>query len=212
LSRIGEDVGRIFLDMKLEGFIVAGSGSLKDDLVKNGYMDKRISSKILRVFDLACSGKNGLIQAVRETQDIFSSTKMCKDRDVLETLMTCIADDPEKVSIGLEETKTVLETSAGAVETLIISQEYNDQKHDNNDDDSKESILEYLSRLAIDSGASVHVVSSETAETHQFKTGLGGVCAILRYQIELTTADNSQELLGVELSEDDDEYSSSDFY
>jgi len=195
--------------MDLEGFIVAGSGSLKDELVKEGYLDKRISSKILRVLDLACSGKNGLVQAVRETEDIFSSTKMCKDRDVLEALMTCIADDPEKVAIGVEETKMVLETAAGAVETLIINHEYDDDQEIMNEE-SKESLLEYLSRLAIESGASVHVVNSQTAEAHQFKTGLGGMCAILRYQVALTTDTN--ELGDInddeDLSGDSDEYSS----
>lgn len=178
----------------VEWIVIAGSAGLKNELVDNGFLDQRIQEKILKVMDIASSGRNGLNQAIGECTDIFANTQLMKQRIIVSELMNKMVNDTALVAIGKEEVITAL-NMVGLVEHLVIHQDSfadgggggggveeefeKDEKSENN------MTMESVIQLAQSSGAHVDVISVQCAETHQFLHGLGGIAAVLRYAVDL---------------------------
>ncbi|MEK6854811.1 MAG: hypothetical protein AABX73_01175, partial [Nanoarchaeota archaeon] len=80
-----------------------------------------------------------------------------------------LAKTPEKVAYGYERVKKALEY--GAVERVIIVESMDDK------------IIDEFEELASKSNSEFHIVSIDTQEGLQLKD-LGGVGAVLRYQVE----------------------------
>jgi len=219
LDKVASDAKRLFIasdaQVHLEGIVVAGSGYLKNQLVSDGYLDKRLHSKVLKVVDLAAGGRNGLILAIGESKDLFSGTKMVKDQVLVQNLMQMLALEEDKVVVGVKEVYKALQ-SGGAVERVILAKELEEsagaavvswfekieEKQPGSDD---ESILKVLLSMAEEVGAQVDFVEIVTAETHVFVKGLGGAAAILRYPLPIDFfADEEAQKQDFENQEDDD--------
>jgi peptide subunit release factor 1 (eRF1) len=199
LDKVASDAKRLFIasdaQVHLEGIVVAGSGSLKNQLVSDGYLDKRLQSKIMKVTDIASGGRNGLILAIGESKDLFAGTKMMKDQQIVQNLMQMLALEEDKVVVGVKEVYKALHCG-GAVERVILAKELNEsagaavvswfekieEKQPGGED---ESILKVLLSKAEEVGAQVDVVEIVTVETHVFVKGLGGAAAILRYPLPI---------------------------
>jgi len=199
LDKVASDAKRLFIasdaQVHLEGIIVAGSGYLKNQLVSDGYLDKRLQSKIVKVMDIASGGRNGLVLAIGESKDIFSGTKMMKDQEVVQNLMQMLALEEDKVVVGVKEVFKALQ-SGGAVEKVVLAKELDDSsaqavipsfdKFEEKQPDCVElSVLKFLIKMAEEVGAEVDIVEVVTSETHVFVKGLGGAAAILRYPLPI---------------------------
>jgi peptide subunit release factor 1 (eRF1) len=126
LDKVASDAKRLFIandaQVHLEGIIVAGSGYLKNQLVSDGYLDKRLQVKVLKVMDIASGGRNGLLLAISDSKEIFAGTKMMKDQDVVQNLMQKLALEEDLVVVGVKEVLRALQ-SGGAVEKVILARE-----------------------------------------------------------------------------------------
>jgi len=224
LDKVASDAKRLFIasdaQVHLEGIIVAGSGYLKNQLVSDGYLDKRLQSKIMKVLDIASGGRNGLVLAIGESKDIFTGTKMMKDQEVVQNLMQMLALEEDKVVVGVKEVFKALQ-SGGAVEKVILAKELDDSSgrdvlpsfdkiEEKQPEYASESLLKVLMMMAEEVGAEVDIVEVVTSETHVFVKGLGGAAAILRYPLPIDFfADEETQKQDFE-NHDEDEHSESD--
>jgi peptide subunit release factor 1 (eRF1) len=220
LDKVASDAKRLFIasdaQVHLEGIMVAGSGYLKNQLVSDGYLDKRLQSKIMKVMDIASGGRNGLILAIGESKDLFSGTKMMKDQQVVQNLMQMLALEEDKVVVGVKEVYKALH-SGGAVERVILAKELNEsagaavvswfEKIEQKQSGEDESLLKVLLAKAEEVGAEVDIVEIVTAETHVFVKGLGGAAAILRYPLPIdffADEETQKQEFDLEYHEEDD--------
>jgi len=224
LDKVASDAKRLFIasdaQVHLEGIIVAGSGYLKNQLVSDGYLDKRLQSKVMKVMDIASGGRNGLVLAIGESKDIFTGTKMMKDQEVVQNLMQMLALEGDKVVVGVKEVFKALQ-SGGAVERVVLAKELDDSSgrsvipsfdkiEEKQPEYAAESVLKVLMMMAEEVGAEVDIVEVVTSETHVFVKGLGGAAAILRYPLPIDFfADEETQKQDFE-NNDEAEYSESD--
>jgi peptide subunit release factor 1 (eRF1) len=220
LDKVASDAKRLFIandaQVHLEGIIVAGSGYLKNQLVSDGYLDKRLQVKVLKVMDIASGGRNGLLLAISDSKEIFAGTKMMKDQDVVQNLMQKLALEEDLVVVGVKEVLRALQ-SGGAVEKVILARELDEsssaglkndptieEKHAEEED--VPSVLKMLTMIADEVGAELEMVDMLTAETHIFVKGLGGAAAILRYPlpVEFVIGQDGDEALQETFEEEDD--------
>jgi peptide subunit release factor 1 (eRF1)/transcriptional regulator with XRE-family HTH domain len=207
LTKVGEIASECFLQQELKGIIVGGPGGLKEVLVKEGYLHYQLQKKILGVKDIGSTDEYGLEELVFKSQDILKEAVISKERGLMQKFFSELKNNGNVV-YGFEETKKALE--AGAVDTLLISEEFNwvhvkfkcncgfatekdlpkylveKQKCPNCGQklievESKEIIDEVVEK-AQSFGAKVEYISTDTSEGIQFKE-IGGIGAFLRYKI-----------------------------
>lgn len=169
--RIAEAVKNNFWEMKkLKGILVGGPGPTKEDFLKEGQLVTALKDKIIAVKDIGYADEHGLELLVEASRDVLAQQEIIKEKKILEDFFTKLAKTPEKVVYGLEDVKKALE--AGAVETLIMSKRLD--KH------YKKEYREAAENIS----ASIEIVSEETEEGQQFSS-LGGIGALLRFEIHL---------------------------
>jgi len=168
--RVSEAVKNNFFDMKkLKGIIVGGPGPTKEDFLKEGQIVTALKEKIIAVKDIGYVDEHGLGLLVEASGDVLAEQEIIHEKKLLEDFFNNLGKHPEKTAYGLEKVNKALEI--GAVDTLII-----DKKLD------REQISE-LEAKAKNIAAKIELVSEETEEGQQFKS-LGGVGALLRFQIQ----------------------------
>ncbi len=169
--RIADAVKNNFWDMKkLKGILVGGPGPTKEDFLKEGQLVTALKEKIIAVKDIGYADEHGLDLLVEASQDVLAQQEIIKEKQTLEKFFIMLAKNPEKIAYGLEDVKKALE--AGAVEKLIMSKKLD--KHYKNE----------YKKAAEDISAEIEIVSEETEEGQQF-SNLGGIGAILRFEIHL---------------------------
>jgi len=169
--RIAEAVKSNFWDMKkLKGILVGGPGPTKEDFLKEGQLVTALKEKIIAVKDIGYADEHGLELLVEVSQDVLSEQEIIKEKKILEDFLTKLAKTPNKIVYGLEDVKKAL--GAGAVDTLIMSKKL-DKKYKKEYREAAENI-----------SAKIEIVSEETEEGQQFAS-LGGIAAILRFEIHL---------------------------
>ena len=92
-----------------------------------------------------------------------------KEKELLKNFFTMLATKPEKIAYGEDEVRKAL--NLGAVDKLYLSKNLERNRSDE------------LKNMAHGTSSEVFFISIETNEGMQF-SNLGGVGAILRYQIE----------------------------
>jgi peptide chain release factor subunit 1 len=169
--RVAEAVKVNFWDMKkLKGIIVGGPGPTKEYFLKEGQIVTALKEKIMGVKDIGYADEHGLELLVEVSKDLLSDQEITREKKILEDFLTNLAKNPNKTVYGLEDTRKALKV--GAVDTLIMDKKID--KHQINE----------LRQMADNISAKVEIVSEETEEGQQFKS-LGGVGAILRFDIGL---------------------------
>lgn len=167
--RVAEAMKNNFFNMKkLKGIIVGGPGPTKEDFLKEGQIVTALKEKIIGVKDIGYADKHGLDLLVETSRDVLAEQEITREKKILEDFFTKLAKNPEKVAYGLEKVNKAL--GVGAVDTLILSKKL-----------GRKEIIE-LEEKARNISAKVEIVSEETEEGQQFKN-LGGVGAVLRYEI-----------------------------
>jgi peptide chain release factor subunit 1 len=169
--RVADAIKTNFWDMKkLKGIIVGGPGPTKEYFLKEGQIVTALREKIMGVKDIGYADEHGLGLLVEASKDLLSEQEITREKKILEDFLTNLAKNPNKTVYGLEDVKKALKV--GAVQILIM-----DKKLD------KKAIKEYR-EMADNISAKVEIVSEETEEGQQFKS-LGGIGAILRFDIGL---------------------------
>jgi len=167
--KVADAVKNNFWDMKkLKGIIVGGPGPTKEDFLKEGQIVTALKEKIIGVKDIGYADKYGLGILVGVSQDLLAEQEITREKKILEDFFNKLGKQPEKTAYGLEKVNKAL--SVGAVEILILSKKL-----------GKKQIHE-LEEKARNISAKIEIVSEETEEGQQFKN-LGGVGAVLRYEI-----------------------------
>jgi peptide chain release factor subunit 1 len=169
LTKVGEEASNFFLKQeKLVGVIVGGPGPIKERFVREGYLNYMIQKKVLGIKDTGYTGEYGLEELVKRSEDLIKETALAKERDLMKRFFAEISKEGLAV-YGEEKVKAAL--NAGAVETLLISEEYPSSK------------AEDLLKLAEELGVATAFISVDTSEGKEFFR-LGGVGAILRFKTE----------------------------
>jgi len=169
LTKVGEEASNFFLKQgKLVGIIVGGPGPIKERFVREGYLNYMIQKKVLGIKDTGYTGEYGLEELVKRSEDLIKETALAKERDLMKRFFVEISKDGLAV-YGEEKVKAAL--NAGAVETLLISEEYPSSK------------AEDLLKLAEELGVATAFISVDTSEGKEFFR-LGGVGALLRFKTE----------------------------
>ena len=161
---------------KVQTFVVAGPGFIKDDFVKflkNNSPD--IAAKVV-VEDTSSIGSSGFQEVLRRgaIQRVAQETRITREARLIEQLLSGIAKDG-KVSYGYAEVKRAADY--GAVETLMIADEalrgYRERGA---------APVEALMRSVEHARGKVVVFSTEF-EPGQRLERLGGIAALLRFPV-----------------------------
>ncbi len=209
LTKVGGIASQSLLDQKeLKGVIVGGPGPVKEQFVKEDYLNYQIKNKIMGVKDIGYTGDYGLEELVQKSQDLLEKAAIMKERELLQKFFTELQKEG-LVVYGYTETIKAL--NLNAIDTLLISEEFEwvrvkmkcDTGHEIEKDmpkafvkiekcevcgremkiETKDDLGELLSEKAINFGTKVELISTDITEGRQFKE-LGGIGGFLRYKID----------------------------
>lgn len=168
--KAAESMKDLFFNIKnLKGILIGGPGQTKETFIDQGQIITALKNKIIAVKDVSYTDETGLHELVEASQETLAKEAITKEKELLKTFFTMLATKPEKISYGEDDVRKAL--ILGAVDKLYLSKDLDRHK------------LDELKKMAIDISSEVFFISTETNEGKQFKN-LGGIGAILRYQID----------------------------
>lgn len=157
-----------FLENKdLKGIIVGGPGPTKFDFVEGNYITNEVKKKIIAIKDLSYTGDFGLQELVDKSDDVLANEEIMREKEIMGKYFTLMSTDLDMVEYGRDAVLKAIKM--GAVETLLLSEELDDDEIELFEDEAK--LL----------GTEVVIISTETREGVQLKE-MGKVGAILRYR------------------------------
>jgi protein pelota len=169
------EVLSVIKNIKFEYVIIAGPGFTKDDFIK--FLRERspdLSDRIVKA-DISSVGSRGFIEVLKRgvVEKIAGEIRIAKEAEYMERLLEGIAKGKNTV-YGKDE--VVRAHEYGAIDTLLIADEYLLRERENWDIDG-------LMRSVEDSGGKVVILSSDFEPGKQLMS-LGGIAGLLRFQIE----------------------------
>jgi peptide chain release factor subunit 1 len=216
LTKVNELAMQHLLPLRLKGLIVAGSASLKNELV----LDPPLQSIVLKVVDVEYGGLRGFHEAIDAVRDLLAHAPIVRERALISQFMEEIAKDTNKYAFGVDATLQALEM--GVVEsllvwdlsplvryrivgpdgkdTIVVQEEYKKLPKNVTVREST-PLIEWLVESCGAFGAQLNIVSNTSPEGHQFCAGFGGFGAILRYPMEMPNLEGDD----VEFAADDDD-------
>jgi protein pelota len=160
---------------KPSNIIVASPIFFKEDFMKE-VNDPEIKKKIVLAI---CSSvtDNAFNELLKrdEVKSVLMKDKITKEMKLVESLMTEISKEG-KATYGFNETEQA--SYAGAVDSLLITDNFILKKREENDFEKVDNIMKSIDR----SKGKINIISSEHDGGKQLD-GLGGIGAILRYKI-----------------------------
>ncbi len=171
-KRIAQYMLEEFLENQtaIQGIIVGGPGHTKYDFAEGNYINDQLKRKIIAIKDLSYTGDFGLQELLEKSEDVLAEEEVIQEKQVMQEFFRMLAKESEKVAYGHEDVLKALKL--GAVDKVLVS-EIIQQKD-----------IEEIENEAEQVGSTVEIISVETREGAQLKD-MGGVAAILRYQIEM---------------------------
>jgi len=167
-KKVAEYIKEQFLGNKnLKGIIVGGPGPSKNDFVDGGYITTELKNKIITVKDIGYTGEFGLQELVDKSQDVLAKEDIAEEKKILGKFFELLSKKPGMAAYGEKDCMEKLK--AGAVETLLISESFDDKKIEKFEEEAKEV------------SSKLKIISTETREGFQLKE-MGGIAAILRYE------------------------------
>ena len=170
-KKIAEYMKNQFLPLgnNLKGIIVGGPGTTVNDFLQKEYITGDLQKKIIGTKDLSYTEEFGLQELLDKSEDLLAEEEVAIEKKAVQQFFNEFRENPKKVTYGERETVRALEMNA--VNILFLSENLSEDK-----------IFE-LEDKAQKGGAVVKIISTETREGTQLKE-LGGIAAILRYEIE----------------------------
>ena len=208
LTKVGDVASEAFLSQKdLRGIIIGGPGPVKEKLVDDDYLNYQLRKKILGVKDIGYTDEYGLKELVKRAEDLIEKSAIMREKNLLIKFFRALRENGNVV-IGYENVKRAI--SAGAVETLLISEKFDwykvkfscQQGHEKTMElreseikeikcpvcgdimkpVEKESVADLLVIEVERMGGKTEFISTETEEGREFMA-LGGIGAFLRFKI-----------------------------
>ncbi|MFH1376380.1 MAG: peptide chain release factor aRF-1 [Candidatus Woesearchaeota archaeon] len=169
-KKVGSACNKEFIEMEdLKGIIVGGPGPTKDTFLDGDYLHARIKEKIIGVKDLSYTGEFGLNELVDKSHDVLGKEGIIEEKKIMERFFNSMSTKGGNKGVYKEkDVRKALEM--GAVDVLLLSEDLDDK------------IVEELEKKAEDIGASVVMISIDSAEGQQLGK-IGGMGAILRFKI-----------------------------
>lgn len=170
-KKIAEYMKNQFLPLgnNLKGIIVGGPGTTVNDFLQKEYLTGDLQKKIIGTKDLSYTEEFGLQELLDKSEDLLAEEEVTREKKAVQQFFNEFRENPKKVTYG--ETQTLKALEMNAVNILLLSENL-----------SEDRIFE-LEEKAHKGGAIVKIISTETREGTQLKE-LGGIAAILRYEIE----------------------------
>lgn len=217
----------------VSGLVLAGLADFKNELAASDMFDQRLKRIIIAIVDVSYGGENGFNQAIEQSQEHLKEVKFMKEKKIINAFFEEIAQDTGKYCFGVKDTMHALE--AGCLETLLVYEEIDLNRVELRSPSGETKIL-FLTNEQIQAGdynkikgvewdivenvplvewfienyktysAKLQFVTNKSQEGAQFQKGFGGIGGILRYQLDFTTLDISDEEDELEEEDDDEEY------
>jgi peptide chain release factor subunit 1 len=210
--------------VNVAGLILAGSADFKNELRASDMFDQRLQSKVIKVIDVSYGGENGFNQAIEQSQEVLQNVKFVQEKKLIQRYFDEISQDTNRYCFGVKETLFALESGAVDIlivwENLDIARHVlrktdgspvivhttKEQEKDRSlfcdpltgqeyDSVERTSLLEWLAMNYKEYGASLEFITDRSQEGAQFVKGFGGIGALLRYQLEVTSLDDDEHAL-----------------
>ncbi len=156
-----------------QNIIVASPSFWKEYLMKEMPPELKEKITLATCSDVEESAINEVLQRP-ELLKVLEHDRAAKELSMVEEVLKAIAKN--EACYGLKECKE--KTEIGAVKELLVSYAFINKARE----DGKHLEVEKVMKLAEQTGASVHILSTEEAE--QKLRGLGGMAGILRWKME----------------------------
>ena len=169
-KKVADTMKKEFFDMKnLKGIILGGPMPTKDDFLKDGNLVTALKDKVIGMKDIGYADEHGIELLVEASQDLLEEQEIIHEKKVLERFFDMLGKKKEKTAYGMEIVLKALDMAA--VDTLFLSKKL------------KKPEAKELAKKAEEGGSVIEYISVDTEEGQQF-WNLGGIGAILRYQIQ----------------------------
>lgn len=156
-----------------QSIIVASPSFWKEYLMKEMPPELKEKITLATCSEVDESAINEVLQRP-ELLKVLEHDRAAKEWSMVESVLKAIAGN--EACYGLKECKE--KTEIGAVKELLVSYAFINKARE----DGKHFEVEKVMKLAEQTGASVHILSTEEAE--QKLNGLGGIAGILRWKME----------------------------
>jgi len=149
------------------GLIIGGPAGTKDDFVEGDYLHHELKKKIIAVKDITYTDESGIRELVDKSQDVLAEVQLVHQKSLMQRFLKGLVHDGN-VAYG-DETQTALD--AGAVETLLLSENLPDE------------VIDSLYDAAKAINAKVEIVPDNFEEGFQLWNTFGGKAALLRFKV-----------------------------
>jgi len=151
---------------KIDKVIVGGHGKTKDDFIKSNDLDHKI--KVIGKYSTNYTDESGLKELVDKAKDTLNKMELSEERELVNEFMKKIKTNEGLVAYGDEKVNTMIQR--GAVDTLLISEDFDIDK------------IENLKDSVENMGGKVKIISTESNKGDIFLNTFGGIGAFLRYK------------------------------
>jgi peptide chain release factor subunit 1 len=165
-KKTGESASRIFLAANVEGIIIGGAAT-KEDFVRGDYLHHELRNKVIGTFDVGYTNEYGLKELVDRAGESLLGLEATKEKQLAERFMVALVN--ERAAYGIASVRKNMEM--GAVETLLISEGFND-----------EAAVKEMVEAAENTGAAAEFISTDSEDGDKISRVFGGIVAILRYK------------------------------
>lgn len=168
-KRVAERAGQAFLpELKnLRGLIIGGPAGTKDAFVEGDYMNHELRKKIIAVKDITYTDESGIRELIDKSQDDLSKVSMVRQKSLMQKFMKLLIVDGA-IAYGDAVNRAI---DAGAVETLMLSENLNDD------------VIDELYDKAQETNTTVEIVPDSFEEGFQLSNTFGGKAAMLRFKL-----------------------------
>lgn len=164
-KRTGEMCDRAFLSENVEGIIVGGTAT-KEDFIRGDFLHHELRNKVIGAFDIGYTDESGFKELIDRAGDLLADLDIVKEKKLVEGFMVALVNN--RAAYGLASVERNLEM--GAVDTLLVSEGFPDGEK-----------ARLFAAKAVDTGATVEFISTESEEGERILKVFGGIVAILRY-------------------------------
>jgi peptide chain release factor subunit 1 len=155
-------------NQNLKGIIVGGPGPTKYDFVEGDFITNELKKKIIAIKDLSYTEEFGLQELVDRCDDVLAQEDIAEEKKIMQKFFNILSTKQGMVAYG--EKDTLAKLQMGAADTLLLSEQLDDEKMEMFDAEAKKM------------GSAVKIISTETREGVQLRD-MGKVAAILRYEV-----------------------------
>jgi protein pelota len=166
-SRVAEHINEL-CETNFDDVVIASPGFWKENVAESVTTDSVIQATVSRTDD---QGFNELVKRP-EVDTALSSEKNRREAEIIERLLASLRN--EEATYGWEQ--TVDHILMGAVEELIVSENFLSSKKKDNEYDEVEDVMRRVEEM----GGDVAIISSDQAMSRA--DGLGGIAGRLRWK------------------------------